>query len=505
MALVIKRILALLVASFAIATPAMAATAANVPFLTWENGKTQSIVLGGPGSNGAWKMELEGEGIAPLTFSKSPKTAQGSYIYSLDIPKSLNPGGYVIQAVEGSGRKTLVAGVQIKERETYRISEIPTDLRLLAIIFAALTAIFTVIRSRRYAFLSFTRRKFESKFFLYNFRNTRLASEGNSLARYVALRSGEPLHRLSPIAWSLLPWLALPLGVFTAIKIQFDAAIPNGPIALFFICAALGALDATTGIALALSLGFMHVALGNVTNVRSLVVAVTFTLAWYFPAMIASLLDLTIARDLKKLPRQSAALLSALAAALVGGLSVAMSTILTDSLVINRQASELLRWPLAAVVAVVIFIKYVIASLLNREELEEEKLYMARVVSPGLATTLFFGTMLLVYVWTNQASSALLGSLIISAPYFLLFLVFPKLGKFMKSEARRNIVIELLLVVALTYGVYFLIQQLPLAVISKSRAFILLGLVPSLLHALYSVIVASGEFASRRAEMEEMQ
>ena len=499
-----KKIFALLVATFFIATPAMAATTANVPFLTWENGKTQSIVLGGPGSNGAWKMELEGNGIQPLVFAQSIKSSSGTYTYSLDVPKDLTPGGYVVQAVESNGSKTVVAGVQIKERETYRIAEIPTDLRLLAIIFATLTAIFTVVRSRKYSQLTFARRTVESKFFLYNFRKTRLASEGNSLARYVALQSGEPLHRISPIAWSILPWLAIPLGIFTAIKIQFDAAIPNGPIALFFICAALGALDATTGIALALALGFMHVGLGNVTNVRSLVVAVTFTLAWYFPAMIASLVELTIKRDLKKLSEQSAALIAAVVASVAGGISVAMSTILTDSLVINRQASELLRWPLASVVALVLFIKFLVPIFFKSDDVQDENLYLARVVSPGLATTLFLGTMLLVYVWTNEFSSALIGSLVIAAPYFLLFVVFPKLGKIIKSEVRRNILLEVLFIALLTWGIYMLIQQLPIAVVSKSRAFILLGLVPSLLHALYSVAVASSEFEARRSDLEEM-
>lgn len=500
----IKKILAILVAGFFISSPAMAATTANVPFLTWENGKTQSIVLGGPGSNGAWKMALEGGNITPLIFDQSVKSANGTYTYSLNIPKDLEPGGYVIQAVETNGNKTVVAGVQIKARETYRITEIPTDLRLLAIIFAALTAIFTVVRSRKYAQLSFARRHVESNFFFYKFRNTRLASEGNSLARYAALRSGEPLHQISPIAWSILPWLAIPLGIFTAIKIQFDSAIPNGPVALFFICAALGALDATTGIVLALSLGFMHVGLGNVTNVRGLVVAVTFTLAWYFPAMIASLVELTIKRDFKKLSEKSAALISALIASLVGGASVAMSTILTDSLVVNRQASELLRWPLAGVVALVLFVKFSSSIILNRDDVTDENLYLARVVSPGLATTLFFGTLLLVYVWTNQFSSALIGSLVISAPYFLLFLVFPKIGNVLKSEVPRNILLEAFIVAALTWGIYILIQLLPMAVVSKSRAFILLGLVPSLLHAIYSVAVASSEFQARRSDVEEM-
>jgi hypothetical protein len=46
---------------------------------------------------------------------------------------------------------------------------------------------------------------------------------------------------------------------------------PNGPIYLFFICAIIGALDSTSGISLAFGLGLTHVALGNVTSLRTLV------------------------------------------------------------------------------------------------------------------------------------------------------------------------------------------------------------------------------------------
>ena len=157
---------------------------------------------------------------------------------------------------------------------------------------------------------------------------------------------------------------------------------------------------------------------------------------------------------------------------------------------------------MAALVAAVIFVKFVAADSMKTAAVAEEKLFIARVVSPGLATTLFFGTLLLVYVWTNQFGATLLSAVVISAPYFLLFVVFPQWGRFITGEVKRNILIEALIVVSLTFGIYLLIQLLPLAVISKSRAFILLGLVPSFIHALYSVVVASGEFAARKAEME---
>jgi hypothetical protein len=500
---VIKK-LAILLAVFFLATPAVnAATPLNVPFLTWEAGKQQAIVLGGPGSNGAWKMQLEGESTDPLVFKQTRKDGKGAFLYTLNLPKDLTPGAYVVQAVEANGTKTIVAGIQVKARETYRISQIPSDLKLLVVIFAGLTTILSVIRGRKYANLSYTRRNSpEKENFFYRFRNTRLASEGDSLARYLSLQSGEPLHRLSPAFWSLLPWLAIPFGIFTALKIQLDAAIPNGPIFLFFICAALGALDAATGISLALTLSFMHVALGNATNLRSLVVVGAFTIAWYLPALVASLIRLTIGQDHKHLSPQVSNLVSAFTGAILGGATVVLSTILTDSLVINRQASELLRWPLASVVAAVIFFKYLFESIKQPIEGKKEKLYLARAVSPGFAFIIFFSSLLLVYVWTNNALATLIASAVMAAPYFLLFVVFPKLGRLKLPTIKRNVLIEILIVVSLTFAAYWAIQALPQAVIIRSRIFILIGFVPSLLHAIYSVAIASAEYAARSDEQE---
>jgi hypothetical protein len=500
---VIKK-LALLLAVFFLATPAAnAATALNVPLLTWEAGKQQVVILGGPGSNGAWKMQLEGEDIEPLVFKQTRPDENGAFLYTVDLPKDLTPGAYVVQAVEEDGTKTIVAGIQVKERETYRIVQIPSDLKLLVMIFAGLTAVLSVIRSRKYANLVFTRRSApEKENFFYRFRNTRLASEGDSLSRYLALQSGEALHRLSPTLWSLLPWLAIPLGIYTALQIQFDAAIPNGPIVLFFICAAIGAFDAATGISLALSLGFMHVALGNATSLRSLAVVGAFTLAWYLPALVASLIRLTINQDFKRLSPQITNMVSAILAGIFGGASVALSTILTDSLVINRQASELLRWPLAATVAAVIFFKYLSESIKEPSEGREEKLFLARVVSPGFAFILFFSSLLLIYVWTNNAVATFVAGAVMSAPYFLLFVVFPKLGRLKLPAAKRNVLIEVAIVAGLTFAAYWAIQTLPQAVIIRSRIFILIGFVPSLLHAIYSVAIASAEYAARNEEQE---
>lgn len=499
------RIVGILLAIF-IATPT--AQAADIPFLTWENGKQQAIVLGGPSSSTEWKMALVGENTKPLVFNVSSRNSQGFYVFSIDLPIDLTPGAYRIETTGTDGKVSVVAGVQVKQREIYTITEIPTDLRLLAILFAILTALYTAVRSRKYSELGFLRdMKSEGANVLYRFRHSRLASHGDSFMRYLALRDGEPLHKVSGLLWSLLPWLSFPLGVYTALAIQFDAAIPNGPIYLFFICAVIGALDSTSGISLAFGLGLTHVALGNVTSLRTLLIAATFTMAWYLPALVGSMVQLTVAKDFGgKSDAESPAtkILTSIGAGLLGSLAVVVSVILTDSLVINRQSDPLLRWPLAAAVGAVITLKFIVEGALSKsrttENAQSEKLYLARVVSPGMAMTLLGGIFAVVFIWTQSYFASAVAALVIATPYFLLFLVFPRIAMARLANGKRNMLIEATLVGALTFAAYAAIQLVPTTVIAKSQAFILMGLIPGLLHGVYSVFVASSEHVARKAE-----
>ena len=504
------RIVAILTALFAFAPSAQAV---DIPFLTWENGKQQAIVLGGPSSSTDWTMTLVGENTKPLVFKASTKNSEGFYVFSIDLPTDLAPGAYRIETTSTDGQVSVVAGVQIKEREIYTITEIPTDLRLLAILFAIITALYTVVRSRKYSRLVFARdTKTEGAHLFYRFRDTRLASFGDSFLRYLALRDGEPLHKISKHLWSMLPWLSFPLGVYTALAIQFDAAIPNGPIYLFFICAIIGALDATSGISLAFGLGLTHVALGNVTSLRTLLIAATFSLAWYLPALIGSMVHLTVPRDLGSHSDETnpsggaVSAVSAVAAGVFGALAVVISVILTDSLVINRVSDSLLRWPLALTVGAVIAIKYIAENALvnsrSESEIKQERLYLARVVSPGMAMTLSAALFAIIFIWTQSYFAAFIGAIVIATPYFLLFLVFPRLAVPRLESAKRSLLLEAILIGAFTFGIYALIQLLPTTVIAKSQAFILLGLIPGLLHGIYSVFVASTEHVAGKTKEE---
>jgi hypothetical protein len=161
---------------------------------------------------------------------------------------------------------------------------------------------------------------------------------------------------------------------------------------------------------------------------------------------------------------------------------------------------------LAITVGAVIALKYIVEGALvkSREEsaLKEERLYLARVVSPGMAMTLSASLFAIIFIWTQSYFAAFVGTLVIATPYFLLFLVFPRLAVARLESSKRSLLIEAIVIGAFTFGIYALIQLLPTTVIAKSQAFILLGLIPGLLHGVYSVFVASSEHVAGKRKEE---
>jgi hypothetical protein len=119
-----------------------------------------------------------------------------------------------------------------------------------------------------------------------------------------------------------------------------------------------------------------------------------------------------------------------------------------------------------------------------------------------MAMTLSAALFAIIFIWTQSYFAAFIGAAVIATPYYLLFLVFPRLAISRLEMSKRSLLIEAILIGALTFGVYALIQLLPTTVIAKSQAFILIGLIPGLLHGVYSVFVASTEHVAAKAKEE---
>jgi hypothetical protein len=94
----IKKVIALAALLFVVLP--ISASAAEIPFLTWERGQLQEVVLGGQAASENWRVELQGNGITGLELKKSSLNPQGFAVYSLVIPEDTPLGGYSIVAID---------------------------------------------------------------------------------------------------------------------------------------------------------------------------------------------------------------------------------------------------------------------------------------------------------------------------------------------------------------------------------------------------------------------
>ncbi|CAN2226635.1 hypothetical protein MCEMRE185_01353 [Candidatus Nanopelagicaceae bacterium] len=519
-----KLSLALLISIFTLAI-APIASAVDIPLLSWERGKQQNIVLGGPSTGSGWKIFLVAQGQADREFSASVPNSAGYIVYSIDLPKNLPLGGYSAEARANGAPDSAVAAINVIERTFYTISSIPTDLRLLFTLYAIIVSSFAIIRARKYSYLSFNRDKSHRRSKgedregsrvpgilqpFYKFRSRRQAEMEISFLKFIAYKDGEPLHKISPILWSITPFVTFLLGMYMSYSIQATTVIPNVALYLIVIAAVVGAVDAISGATAAMGFIFASLILGDVNGMRSFLAVLAFTMAWTVPSMLASMYLIALKIDFSEsFARVNSRLKTVLALALsaaLGSVAVVISAILTDSLVINLQGNSFARWPLMAIVAAVIFFKNLLEMLIDRSrrarevqvQIVEESIYLARVISPSMTSMLtvaFFG---IIYVWTEKPAQSLVATAIIAAPFFLSFMVFPEVAGKRFPMIRRNLVLETLLISLITIAVYAGIQYLPLATREKAQAFILLGLVPVLIHAIYSALVVSSERSKLR-------
>ena len=503
--------------------------AEEIPILTWERGKEQNIVLGGQTKQSHWDIYLvDSSNKYSLAFAQSVANAKGFIVYSILLPETEPLGAYHLEAKGKDGTDKVVAGVQVVARATYQITQIPTDLRLLFIFYALFTATFSIIRGRRYSYLAFARHaRFKSKEAevvpeskpkihsiiqpLYTFRLRRQLGMDMSFLRFVTLRDGEVLHKAAPNIWAVLPFLTFMAGTYEAVMMQGHQLVPHMAMVWYSLFAIVGVIDAASGFAAAIGFFVAQILFVDISSLRSILIDVTFTMPWFAPSMLASIYYMTLKIDyfdyLTKFGAKTKIALLLAFSSLFGGASVVFASVLLQSLLINQFTSPFMRWPLGLIVVAALVGKNLLNELIDMRVLkrdssvrvEVESIYVARVLSPSFATLLAVGVLGLIYVWTQQLVTSLIVTALLVLPYALLFVIFPEFAGRKLPTFPRNITIEATLMAIVAGIVFFAIEKLPLEVIQKSRTFILLGVVPSVIHALYSVVVDSSERAKRKA------
>jgi hypothetical protein len=97
------------------------------------------------------------------------------------------------------------------------------------------------------------------------------------------------------------------------------------------------------------------------------------------------------------------------------------------------------------------------------------------------------------YIWTQSAQQSAISAVLFSSPYFLIFI---RLGRFnfkLIGGDRRYILIEPILVSALTFIIYSQISPVPLFADRKAELFLILAALPGLIHGIYGLFCDSVE------------
>ena len=123
-----------------------AAQAVDVPDLSWERGRQQSVTLGGETKSVLWSISLEGFGQS-IPFARSSVNDAGFIVYSVEVPENLPVGRYQIVVRGPNSPATTTGYVNILNTVAYDPLSDPRGVGVIAVAAFTLLAFFAGNRS----------------------------------------------------------------------------------------------------------------------------------------------------------------------------------------------------------------------------------------------------------------------------------------------------------------------------------------------------------------------
>lgn len=512
-----RRIKVTLIALIAFLIAPVAAQAFDIPLLTWERGREQQVVLGGGAYTQSWTVTLEGNGEDPLTFVASEKNEAGYVVYSLKIPADLPLGAYSVVTIGKGSPRTVVAGVNLIAEQTYTVATNLFDLTLIIAIFVFLTGIVSTIRARKYLFLPFRSTQVlprltdpiyeDDKNFWdrleaapYRLRVQTLTSLRPSLVRYLLIREGEVSHRISHALYGLMPIVGLIAGAVAGIEVGRNKGLPETPMTIFIIVAAIAIFDALAGVAATLGFWAIQLFSGNITSFRDVLIALAVGIAWIGPSLFAALLRETINRDFEVRSIGGAdpiKFLGVIGSSLVGSGVFYFGHALVNSVIYTEHTPRAISLVQVLIVAAMLLIRgFADGVVLESEkgmESRDESFLVARVSSPITAFAVVALVFSFVYIWTESAARSFFVAVIFALPYFLIFIRFNRFSLLKTEKLPRNILLESAFISAVAFVAFRQISQKPLLLDQRADLLLLLAGIAPVIHSIYSAIYSSNE------------
>ena len=506
-----NKLLATLVAGIALLLSAPVASAADIPVLTWEKGKEHNIVLGGNGIVNNWRIELESLDNSPLVFKKSRVDDRGFVVYSVNIPDSFPSGIFNVVTTNAQEDGKVVAGVRIVEMSDYNLIQIPTKLFIILFTLIILISTLSMLRMQKYEKIEYLRAKLAQAprgpaGFLYRFRDSSIEEIHRSIFKFQLIREGELLHKFSPIAWAVVPWIALVLGAVVSANERLIQGVQLTPVLIYAGIAVIGLLDPFSGFMAGVGFAVVHCLTGDVSSVRGVMSLVAIAAGWFAPGLISSLYSDALNKD--SYPMIIKRFLPDVLASAIGGLVFFSAQLLTNSFADHPVPITASGYLLPALFSCLVFARIQGEKWLNKDLHQTGKNYQVRVlVLPRVVSprTIVFAAAYFaaaIYVWTESWDFALKTAAILVVPMLLLMVRFENPVIPVLRKLQRHIFVEVTIILALAYLVFNYIQSLPIEVTQKGRMFVSYTAVLLLIHGFYSSIFDSSHREKESREME---
>jgi hypothetical protein len=485
------------------------AIAADIPLLTWEKGKSQSVVLGGGNIDNNWKVFLKSSDAKLIELTPSISNQAGFIVYSLNVPRDISEGAYSVITKGDSSPETLVAAIEIVEMQRYEITRVPGDLLFfllsLALWFSALAA----LRGKQFRVVTFLTSTGPKERFLAGEPVEGFIEHVHKLNRFEKLRiniyeqlpdsffkfllksDSRGIHLEFPILWSLLPGISIAvssvLGYLT--RNDLDLSVVGLALVLLISLSFIGSLDIYSGILGAFAFIAVRLWLLPDFSISSIALTIVTSLVFFLPALISSYFAALVTKTMVSGVYQT---MNASIFQWLFPLVFLHSAFLIQRSITGSTQSTL---GVEALLAAAVFSGRQIETFLSNSGLkwrkririvEEFEITLGRLMSPSFVFSIFTLLVVIFYSWTLTFSTAITLGLIVTSPLFLLVIRPTWQGLRFLNKVKRNHLVEMLAVVALSIAAFMGVQYLPFVAGTSALQIVFLGLLPVFLHALIS-------------------
>jgi len=484
------------------------ANAIDIPVLTWEQGKSQSVVLGDPTGLGNWDVILKSDSGVIREFKVSRSNAANFKVYTINIPNSLPTGSYTIQTSAPNYPTTMVANVLLIPQSVYEIPRAPIDLLIILSLLSILVSMPSLLRSNDLRFvrvknyLADIENLIDGKYWHFKEGITINSFEIKRVKSYKLLRpsvfkqllliDGSHVYKYKFHAFVILPILSLCLAtILFFIENQLKEFTNPLVLIVLAILIIISIFDLYSGVIAGLVYATLTVVFYTQFGIRELAQAILIAIMFVLPAAI-NLLGVTLIsnmnREFKKFWLYSAIGVSSIGSGIMTVISLDSGNFEFLSLI----ASILLGLYFMARIKVHILSRFIKSITPTDKDVTADLQLVNRVISPLTISSISVTMIMIFYNWSESLAIAIFATIFWSLPLLISIVKFEnRLLNYLK-KLPRNVYIELLAVASSVIGIFYLSQMLPLLIQDRALLLMTLLALPAIFHSCYVAFAESG-------------